>query len=411
LLSAALGATLLAVAGLAPVPAEPPANPPERVEISSGTLRLYALLWRPRGSPPFPAVVFNHGSGPRTEAEAEILGPLFARHGYVFLHPFRRGQGLSADQGPDSDALLLREGAAHGADARDRLQVRLLETDQLDDAIAAVAFVRSLPDVDPERVSAVGHSFGASLTLLLAEKDPRLHAAIAFAAAAASWPRSQPLQQRLLAAVRHSSVPTAFVCALNDHSIEPSRALSSAMEERGASSLLLLPAVGASAADGHRAVYGATDAWERDVFAFLDAHSAPGSQRTATEETAVRTALQRFLKAFEDLDWETFRASFADDATAFFPVPGWPDRSDGRAAIEERFRQVFAETRAAAPSGPPYHRLEPEQLAIQLVGPDAAVTSFHLRNDERIARRTIVFKRIDGAWRIAHLHASNVPKR
>jgi len=41
----------------------------------------------------------------------------------------------------------------------------------------------------------------------------------------------------------------------------------------------------------------------------------------------------------------------------------------------------------------------------------AAVTSFHLRNDERTARRTIVFKRVDGAWRIAHLHASNVPKR
>jgi uncharacterized protein (TIGR02246 family) len=135
------------------------------------------------------------------------------------------------------------------------------------------------------------------------------------------------------------------------------------------------------------------------------------SAATAVDDAPVRAALQRFLKAFEDLDGETFRASFADDATAFFPVPGWPDRSDGRAAIEERFRQVFAETRAAAPSGPPFHRLEPHQLAIEMLGPDAAVTTFHLRNDERTVRRTVVFKKVDGTWRIAHLHASNVPKR
>ena len=34
-----------------------------------------------------------------TEA-AEKLGPIFVRHGYTFLYLFRRGQGLSADQGP-----------------------------------------------------------------------------------------------------------------------------------------------------------------------------------------------------------------------------------------------------------------------------------------------------------------------
>jgi poly(3-hydroxybutyrate) depolymerase len=59
--------------------------PPQTVEIASGNLRLKAFLWKPPGPGPFPAVLFNHGSGtdaahtagmPITEA-AEKLAPLF----------------------------------------------------------------------------------------------------------------------------------------------------------------------------------------------------------------------------------------------------------------------------------------------------------------------------------------------
>jgi len=44
-------------------------------------------------------------------------------------------------------------------------------------------------------------------------------------------------------------------------------------------------------------------------------------------ETAVRAALTRFLTAFENLDWDAFRASFNDDVTVFFPMPEPPQRS------------------------------------------------------------------------------------
>ncbi len=30
----------------------------------------------------------------------DALGPVFARHGWVFFGPYRRGQGLSASAGP-----------------------------------------------------------------------------------------------------------------------------------------------------------------------------------------------------------------------------------------------------------------------------------------------------------------------
>src|SRR2546427_9206015 len=69
----------------------------ETVVVRNGSVTLRALLWRPQGCGPFPAILLNHGSGrSREELErlgpyernAEELGPVFARHGYVFLYLF-----------------------------------------------------------------------------------------------------------------------------------------------------------------------------------------------------------------------------------------------------------------------------------------------------------------------------------
>jgi hypothetical protein len=117
---------------------------PETVVIPSGKLRLKAFLWKPSGPGPFPAVLFCHGSGgadadhtaglPITEA-AWKLAPLFLKHGYAFLYLFRRGQGLSADQGPFMRDTLQRKEATNGKQARQHLQFMLLTTDHLDSVV------------------------------------------------------------------------------------------------------------------------------------------------------------------------------------------------------------------------------------------------------------------------------------
>src|SRR5215510_7039170 len=88
---------------------------PSVVIVPSGSLKLRALLWRPKGRGPFPAVLFCPGSGQSPSPNA--LGSLFAEHGYVFLALYRRGQGLSSDQGEESSVLWTRERAAKGDDA------------------------------------------------------------------------------------------------------------------------------------------------------------------------------------------------------------------------------------------------------------------------------------------------------
>src|SRR5437899_6025209 len=163
----------------------------ETVVIPSGQLHLKAFLWKPTGPGPFPAVLFCHGSGgadadhtaglPITEA-AEKLVPLFLKHGYAFLHLFRRGQGLSVDQGPFMQDILKREEVARGKEARQHLQFVLATTDHLDDVLAALAFLKGAPAIDARRIAIVGHSFRRQLPLLAAELDNTVRAAVPLAA-------------------------------------------------------------------------------------------------------------------------------------------------------------------------------------------------------------------------------------
>src|SRR2546425_55441 len=89
---------------------------PDTVVVQSGALMLRGLLWRPRGTGPFPAVLFNHGSYGDGDAlqpeQPAALGAMFARHGYVFLFLCRHGVGLSAGQGTADGDLMARALAA-----------------------------------------------------------------------------------------------------------------------------------------------------------------------------------------------------------------------------------------------------------------------------------------------------------
>lgn len=137
--------------------------------------------------------------------------------------------------------------------------------------------------------------------------------------------------------------------------------------------------------------------------------AASKSSNTDTRK-AVQELTTRFLTAFENLDLDAFMACFAPDATVFFPTPEPPQRFDGKEAIRDHFFRVFSAIRKSSTARePPFHRLRPEDTHIQLVGSDVAVVTFHLRNSERIARRTLVVGKRGDSWLISHLHASNVP--
>lgn len=138
------------------------------------------------------------------------------------------------------------------------------------------------------------------------------------------------------------------------------------------------------------------------------AGAVAAQSRSADETRAVRRAAEHFLRVFENLDWERFRATWASEPTVFFPFGDTPERVTGRRAVEARWQRFFDETRAQT-QGPPYLRLDPRDLRVDQYG-DAALVTFTLGGAGvgSVGRRTLLFVKENGEWKLAHLHASGV---
>lgn len=259
-----------------------PSLAPETVEISSGALHLKAYLWKPSGPGPFPAVLFNHGRSDTPQqhtrtltitSAAQILGPVFAKHGYVFLYLFRRGEGLSGDQGSFIGDLRQREESARGVEARDHLNFTLMTTVHLKDGTAGLSYLKSLTQVDIHRIAIVGHSFGGGITLLEAAHDPAVRALVTFGAGAGSWSRSPELRALMLTTMHEIRAPVLLIHAAHDYSVAPGQAMAGELDQLSKPHVLTIyPPVGDTPSDGHNFLYTDVALWEDDVFRFLDEH-------------------------------------------------------------------------------------------------------------------------------------------
>lgn len=135
--------------------------------------------------------------------------------------------------------------------------------------------------------------------------------------------------------------------------------------------------------------------------------------QAAVGDTDAERALRAFLKAFENDDLVTMEAAFDAAATAFDPVvAGRKDvapldlqalhRQDGMPPTMRALVQSSLKTG----SEPPYRKLDPRDLRVQVEG-TIAICTFHLESPGSLARRTIVLVRRGPDWKILHIHASN----
>lgn len=123
----------------------------------SGNVRCQGWLYEPDGDPPYACVVIAHGFGASPE------GPL----GRVARR--LAGAGLAAF------AFDYRNFGASAGTPRHLLDVNR----QLEDWGAAIAFLRSLDIVDPDRIGLWGSSFSGGQVIAVAAGDPAVRAAVA----------------------------------------------------------------------------------------------------------------------------------------------------------------------------------------------------------------------------------------
>ena len=186
------------IAGLFFAPIEQPAPawvPPDYVHsdrfadqamvIESAGFRLPAVLSKPHGQGPFPAAVLVHGSGPHDPDET--IGP---------NKPFRDLAGGLASQGI---AVLRYTKRTLVLSQQERPSIAGLTVDSevVDDALAAIALLRRTPGVDPSRIFVVGHSLGGMLAPRIAARDGRLAGIVLLAA------NASPLETLALDQVRY----------------------------------------------------------------------------------------------------------------------------------------------------------------------------------------------------------------
>jgi len=176
---------------LAPAPADSATLAAPReidVLVGEGDDALPGTLALPAGEGPFPAVVLVHGSGANDRDET-ILGN----------RPFRdlawglAGQGVATlrydKRSFAKPQSLLRHGAA-----------LTVQGEVVDDAVAAMAALRSRPEIAADRVFVLGHSLGGLLAPRIA-RQAQASGVIIMAGAARPLPEMMIEQTRYLAAL------------------------------------------------------------------------------------------------------------------------------------------------------------------------------------------------------------------
>jgi carboxymethylenebutenolidase len=238
---------------------------PEEVVFPSGGQQLHGFLWKPEGTGPFRAIVWNHGSE-KLPGSQPALANFYTAHSYVFFVPHRRGQGRSPGN-------YIQDQVAQAPPSERTLRMVELQQAQVDDVIAGLNYLRSRSFVDPARIAISGCSYGGIQTLLAGERDLGVRALLPFAPGAMSWGQNQLLQALLIRAVDRARAPVFLIQAENDYSLDPSHVLSKEANKKHKDfQSKIYPAFGRSHQDGHWGFCSsATEVWGADVLAFLEA--------------------------------------------------------------------------------------------------------------------------------------------
>lgn len=229
---------------------------------SSGT-SLRGYLLQPEGPGPFPAVLFEHGSSGLLPSHLPGVKALQGM-GYAVFVALRRGHHGNA--GPNWLSLVT---APWGSQEMGKQLTEAL-SDETEDVVSALAWLQARPEIDAGRIAIVGHSFGAVVSLLASVRTHQLRAGISFAGPSQSWSEAPALQEAMLAATEHLTIPFFLIQAQNDHSLLPTYMLGMQLARMNKiHETRIYPPLGTTAMEGHGLFGRGVEWWHTDVARFL----------------------------------------------------------------------------------------------------------------------------------------------
>jgi dienelactone hydrolase len=132
------------------------------VTVGEGEWKLPGLLTLPAGNGPFPGVVLVHDTGPSDHDETvfatKVFGDLaegLATNGVASLRYEKRTRQYAAKMANNKGGMTVRD-----------------ETD--DDALKAIALLRTQPQINPQKIYLLGHGLGGYLAPRIAQEDGKL---------------------------------------------------------------------------------------------------------------------------------------------------------------------------------------------------------------------------------------------
>lgn len=318
------------------------------------------------------------------------------------------------------------------------------QSSAIEDTAEVLRFLRETANaakyhIDPKRLVLIGHSFGGFIAGYEAAHDPSVKAVAMIAAVNLGRMNADPGEHEVrlkrwetqLHSVRGATAANLFAEAerhakdwdyvqwadalstrpvllveADDQNHADMEALASALRQKGAVTLEQAAVATDHSFSDHRIALQTMVVRWLERLGVASPTGASTQMQPGSPESEIREALAKFMYAFNNLDWESFRLAFADNATVFYPR-AFPGRASGRVEFEKTFKTVFEQIRAGRTEAP-YMNIQPKDMDIQMFG-NIAITTFHLEDRlEYLNRRTIVLHKTIAGWKIVHLHASEV---
>ncbi|HUX12311.1 MAG TPA: alpha/beta fold hydrolase [Spirochaetia bacterium] len=181
-----------------PVPPFPYTTREVVITNTAAAISLSGTLTIPQGDGPFPAALLVTGSGPQNRDEEIfnhrpflVIADYLARRGIATLRCDDRGVGGSGGNGQIAT-----------------------ESDLTDDAISAVDYLQSQPEIAAARVGVIGHSEGGIIAPRVAQARPELGFIVLLAGT--GWSGHEVLLQQTAAILRAGGAPEAQINATVD---------------------------------------------------------------------------------------------------------------------------------------------------------------------------------------------------